>query len=223
MVKYSNRKRLTTRSVIFFVASLLVMVGVAFLLSNIIGNIVAENILDQVAHQIADNTAPMVANQLSAQDFKVPMSGQRLKEFDNFVKGNLISDSVPRVKLWNKDKMVVYSNDLSRIGQVEAGDHEVDEAFEGEIAKEIHVSDKAENARERFLGTLMEIYVPLRLKGSSEIVGVLEVYELYAPHAEAVGRVRQAVFGTNIAGVFVIFGLMMGANYLRTRPRIIQR
>jgi hypothetical protein len=87
---------------------------------------------------------------------------------------------VERVKIWNVDGMVVFSNDREQVGLRPEMEEDLLEAFEGEVASEISDLSEAENVSERALADqLFETYVPVHLPGdgeSKEATAVIEVY-----------------------------------------------
>ena len=67
-----------------------------------------------------------------------------------------------RINPWNRHGQVVYSDDASIIGRSFGASDELDEALDGEIASEVPNLRRAEQARDRHNGELVEVYVPLR-------------------------------------------------------------
>jgi hypothetical protein len=85
------------------------------------------------------------------------------------------SPNLVRMKVWNRNFTVVWSNLAELIGQRFPDNHEVEESFEGKIEFEIE-KPKAENILERQYQELSELYVPIS-NAQGETVGVVEVYQ----------------------------------------------
>lgn len=98
-----------------------------------------------------------------------------IARFDDTVRSRVLSDSVVRVKLWNADGVVVYSDEPKLIGsRFELSEDEL--ALVGVGAPVGQVSDVAspENLFERDEGELMEVYQPLISPDGNRLV-----YESY--------------------------------------------
>lgn len=85
---------------------------------------------------------------------------------------------VVRVKIWNREGTVIWSDEPQLIGRSFPGNRELDVSLAGKVAVEIKELTKPEHEyeQERF-GTLAEIYVPILSKQSGEVLGVVEVYK----------------------------------------------
>ncbi len=124
---------------------------------------------------------------MDAEDLEKPMTGERYDEFHHFVE-NIITgktERVARIKVWSKDGTVIYSDEASGVGETFPIQEHLREALAGGVSFEIEVPDGAENERNQFLGTLMEIYSPIIFDGSDEPQGAFEIYQYYQPTATA--------------------------------------
>src|SRR4051812_16828026 len=121
-----------------------------------------------------------------------------------------------RVKIWNRDGLVVYSDDPALVGTKYEVSSELKESLDGQTTADISALDKAENAAERGYGELMEVYAPLRLLNDGDIVGAFEGYY-------DIDELRQRMNATNIylwtsiAGGFLflylsLFAIVRGAS-----------
>jgi signal transduction histidine kinase len=81
-----------------------------------------------------------------------------------------------RVKIWNNDGLIIYSDDRQLVGMRYEISPELQETLEGLTVAEISELQKDENIEERGFGELLEVYTPLRQGGKSEIVGAFEGY-----------------------------------------------
>src|SRR3990172_8938861 len=85
---------------------------------------------------------------------------------------------VVRVKAWNRDSTVLWSDDSRLIGQQFANNKELRKAFSGNVAVEIKQLGKSEHALDRTeFSILAEVYVPIFSANKREVVGVLEIYK----------------------------------------------
>jgi putative nucleotidyltransferase with HDIG domain len=81
-----------------------------------------------------------------------------------------------RIKIWNRDGMVLYSDEPQLVGQTFPVEDDLIEAFEGETVAQLTNLGGAENEFEQGFGELLEVYTPLQLPGESEIRSVFEGY-----------------------------------------------
>lgn len=89
---------------------------------------------------------------------------------------NIAGSGLVRVKIWNKQGMVVYSDDPKLIGQSFPVTDSLSRAFSGEPVADISDLNKAENVEERGYGKLLEVYTPLQMASESNIASVFEGY-----------------------------------------------
>lgn len=82
--------------------------------------------------------------------------------------------SVFRVKIWDKNSTVLWSDD-TRINGVKFLDDKYNYALNGNLAYEISKPDKPEQATETNHKQVLEIYIPAIYNG--KVIGVVEVYE----------------------------------------------
>lgn len=94
--------------------------------------------------------------------------------FENFF-NNIQSNTMFRIKVWDKNFIVLWSNLKEIIGQKFSDNDEVKEALDGEVAMEIQKT-KSEHFTETPYANFKETYVPIK-NNAGTIVGVIEVYE----------------------------------------------
>ncbi|MFQ5574333.1 MAG: response regulator [Terriglobia bacterium] len=151
----------------------------------------------------------VVSHRLKPADFKKSMKGDRYDGFDKFISRVVDDENVVRVKIWNHEGVVVYSDAQDLVGKKFEMGHDLQEALEGEVEIEIEDLDEAENTAERGAhASLLEIYAPIRLAGSNEIVGAYEVYRTLAPITREIRLVQVATFVSLGAGLAVLYVLL---------------
>ncbi|MGH2680069.1 MAG: ATP-binding protein [Actinomycetota bacterium] len=122
---------------------------------------------------------------LTQDDLEGPVRGPRYGTLDRSIREFAMEDAgVERVKIWSTDGMVVFSDDPEQVGLEPELEHDLLEAFEGEVESEISDLSEPENASERALADqLFETYVPVDVagvRGSEEVDAVIEVYQDYS-------------------------------------------
>jgi signal transduction histidine kinase len=168
------------------------------------------------AELIADG---VIAPLLVPADLEGPIRGRRYQALDHAIHEFAMEDAgVKRVKVWNVEGMVVFSNDPEQVGREPEMEEDLLEAFEGEVASEISDLDEPENASERLLADqLFETYVPVNLSGdteSDEVTAVIEVYQDYSSIQMEIDRLNDTLkisLGIGLVALYVLLlPLMIG-------------
>lgn len=201
---------LTRFNVVSLILTLFVAAGLGWQLETALKH----DILWEVAENSARQAGASLNPNLTAADLRGAMPVERLQELDALIQATLLNAGIVRIKIWNRDGLLVYSDDRGNIGNIFPVAEDLARALNGEIAAEISTLDEAENARERDLATtLYEIYVPLQLTGSREISGAYEVYYDLATLQPRLTRLRWLVW----SGIGVSFLLLYIALFLIVR------
>jgi diguanylate cyclase (GGDEF)-like protein len=137
----------------------------------------------------ARNSAVLVARlgiqpQLTPNGLANGLSTDEVRDLDRVLQSDEADTSITRIKIWNRDHTVVYSDDPSLIGKTFTADDDLLHALHGEVESEITDLSSAENESERRYGKLFEVYVPIRFVGETSPAGSFEIYLPYAPIAQ---------------------------------------
>ncbi|MBI4287607.1 MAG: GAF domain-containing protein [Chloroflexi bacterium] len=196
------------RFLLLSVASLVAAVGAAFLFSYLTALPLRESMLDYATDE-ARNMALHVSRRLASDNLDTPMSGERLESFHHFVQDISSPGFLARVKVWNRQSTVVYSDNFSLIGKSFPDNHHLQEALEGNISREISEPDRATSETESALGAVIEVYVPLPADVSRP-AGVAEIYLFYAPYGAAIDRQQRIIFGASLTGLLALYAAALG-------------
>ena len=113
-----------------------------------------------------------------------------------------------RVKIWSRRGEIVYSDDGEAIGRRFPISDDLGSALQGRRRVELSDGDGVDQRGERGMGKLVEVYVPLRFGGSSEVAGAFEVYAPYAPVAAAIAHDRRVLIALVSGGLVVLWLLL---------------
>lgn len=111
---------------------------------------------------------------VATEDFASNDVEYQRQVFKNFWE-NIQSPEWLRIKVWDTNYTIIWSDLSGLIGQRFADNHEVAESLEGHIEFEVDLVEKGEHVSEREYWELSEIYVPI-LDAQGAVVGVVEVY-----------------------------------------------
>src|SRR5688500_6542177 len=96
----------------FCVASLIV----AALAWGLERNLKAE-ILQEVAEDTAEQASNILDKNLTAADLNDSLPPERYDEVDALLQHTLLSSNIVRIKIWNRNGLLIYSDDQSLAGQ----------------------------------------------------------------------------------------------------------
>ncbi len=181
--------------------TLVIAVGFSWLLSRRM----IEDALDGAVRDSADTVTMVITPQVTPEDFAAP-TPSTIAAWQRRVGGLVGRMTIARIKVWNARSQVVYSDDSAIIGKQFSleDEDELREALKGHVAREVSGLQKAENVNERNYGRLIEVYVPVVLPGSSQVVGAYEVYQRAAPLGAQIAAIKKLTWGGSAAG----FGLL---------------
>jgi diguanylate cyclase (GGDEF)-like protein len=161
------------------------------------------------AAQAADLVARLgIQPHLRSEDLRNGLSRARVAQLDRLLNGGRLGERVARLKIWNRDSRVVYSDDRRLIGRVYPASEDLKEALEGEVAAEVSGLEEPEDSTERGRGPLLEVYVPLRFPSSATPEGAFEVYIPYAPVAQAISRDTTRLSLILVAGLALLWAAL---------------
>jgi HD-GYP domain-containing protein (c-di-GMP phosphodiesterase class II) len=207
----------------FTLASFLITLAIAMGLASRLESALERDALSAVAQNTADQATHILNKNLTAADLETALRGKRYDEIDALIHNTLLSADIVRVKIWNRDGLLVYSDDKNIIGKAFPIEVDLQEAFSGEIATDISNLQAEENIGERGLyKELFEIYVPLQPIDSDTILGAYEVYYDLSKLQPRLMRIRYTVW----SGVGIAFLILYGTLFLIIRnasQELIQR
>lgn len=167
-------------------------------------------ILEEASSQAVDTVSRHISNQLVPDDFQQPMLGERYDAFNDYMQRYIVSDRIARIKLWGPQGQVIFSTDRSQVGRIFPIKEPLARALGGGIGRDISIPQAAENERERILGTLIEVYAPVYRQGSTEVVGVFETYQYFAPFAHSINQANRSLYTSmTIGGIALYLALFL--------------
>ena len=159
----------------FSIISLVLMVVIGIMLGWSLTNYFQQAAINQQRDAIRDLVPPIVGDHITDD---VLMNGAHDDSYKRIelALSSLGGAGLVRVKIWNRDGRVVYSDDPKLIGQKFPMTDDLQESLTGLTVADLSLLNKAENIDERGFGELLEVYTPVRQGGKPEIVGAFEGY-----------------------------------------------
>jgi diguanylate cyclase (GGDEF)-like protein len=142
---------------------------------------------------------------LRPSDFLRPAAGARRSELDALFRSDVLVGGALRVKLYDRDGTVVYSNEHELIGSKPAED-DAREALAGKRILDVtnlnHEGGRGTDAK------VLETYVPVKLTGESP-AGVFELYQDYRPVAAATRAAFLPIAGGLGAALLALYAALI--------------
>jgi diguanylate cyclase (GGDEF)-like protein len=173
------------------------------------GQIVSRTLAD--ATQSASLVARLgVQPRISPSELKRGLSANGIRALDEQLHARSVTHDLARIKIWNDDGLIVYSDDHKLIGQRPGESDELENALNGRpnAAAVVMPSPNSETASEVGLGKLVEVYVPLRFTPSGPPAGVFEIYLSYGPIAAAIGSDERMIAVLVALGLALLWGVL---------------
>src|SRR5208282_1920598 len=148
--------------------------------------------------------------ELTPREVSEGLDATKIGDLDRQLRTAAVKHDLARIKIWNARHMVIYSDDHSLIGRTLEPSDDLEDALDGHPREAVIVNPRlhSETAGEVGLGTLIEVYVPLRFSSRGLPAGVFEMYLSYRPVAGAIARDRREI-AFLIAGGLLLLWLVL--------------
>ena len=231
-----RRLRGTSLLTRFGVISLLLTIAVGGLLASVLSDAIAERARQQAEWTAIVTVRLGVQPQLTPQDLAGGFDPERLASVERAVtaaadnlqaEGRHLDDLDPvELKIFNRDRTVVYSNEHEQIGSTSTSG-ELGDVLAGEVVSGFSTSADDSATSENGERVMLEVYVPVQYEGSPSPDGAMELYLPYAPVAAAVAadvRTMTIALGSSLAVFYiVVFRLIASASKkLRRQTEALQ-
>ncbi|MBI4679671.1 MAG: hypothetical protein HY753_00270, partial [Nitrospirae bacterium] len=119
--------------------SILSILSLSFI-SIVMGRVITHTLEQYRLYNAKQITANIVSDEVKKGFQAAELSTPKIADYDVFsekVKHLTLGPDVERIKIWNKDKVVVWSDDKQLVGQKFLDNEELNESLSGEITSEI--------------------------------------------------------------------------------------
>ena len=143
----------------------------------------------------------------------LPLPASRSAQLDQALLDSLSKNNIVRLKIWNTEHFVVWSDNKLLRQRWFPGDTELNESFKGPVSAEVtdlRASDELDTTDTQ---RLLAVYVPLRVGAdghftgdtNAKIVGAFEIYLPYQPIAQAINHDTRRLFLTLAIGLALLY------------------
>ena len=206
MLRFRGRLGLVTT---FAVLSSVSLAGLGVALVIAITSHIQQDAL-RSARDVASVTAIFgIQPQISRRALVMGLDNAELERVDRALRSERLADRVVRVKVWNRQGKVVYSDDRRIVGRLFQRSPQLEQALAGNIASEVSTLTRSENADDRGFGKLLEVYVPLSTPDGGAPAGAFEMYVPYAPIAAQVATDTRELVLMLAGGLLLLWAVLM--------------
>ena len=200
-----------TPVVTFSFVSLLITMIIAGVLAVYIQQELEQLALRQAAEGAAEQVDLFLNPNLESADLEGPLNPARYQEIAALMEKILNDQHIVRVKIWNRDGVLIYSDEKELVGRYFLIDDDLQRALNGETTMAVSSLDKEENILEkgRFGSQLLEIYVPLRIHDAPQILGSYEIYHDLAIVGPRIAATRRFVWVSIAVGFSLLYGVLV--------------
>src|SRR4051794_167588 len=158
----------TTLARRFLLASLLILVFGGLLVGWWVGNQLERGIIARSSSITGLYVESFIEPHLESLGTGAWLTTTDVASLDTLLNDTSFGEKIVALKIWRQDGVVVYSPDRSLIGQQFPVDEDLEQAFAGTVVSDISNLDNVENVNERARGfdRLLEMYIPVRERGS---------------------------------------------------------
>jgi putative nucleotidyltransferase with HDIG domain len=158
-------------------------IGIAFALT--LGALVAQEATEAAFRESVATTAQaaemLLTPYLVKGDLTEPLWSERINDLSRMIEPHIDHRGIVHVRLWNRKRVVVFSNNRSLIGRSEAASGNVASALAGRLVATIDQRPADGPSSATSSAGVLKVYVPIRLLGENYPQGVYEVHRLAEP------------------------------------------
>ena len=161
----------------FLLANLAILLVAGLTVGIWVGNQLERSILDRTASVTALYVASIIEPSVASLADGGELTAEELRTLDAHLASPAFADRVRSMRLWSEDGEVVYSPNEELIGRIFPVDEHLAAAWRGQVVSSMDDLSGEENAWERARWSrLLELYVPVRERGTERIIAVAEFY-----------------------------------------------
>lgn len=196
----------------FSLICLVVLVLLGIMLNLAINHLLEENLIRHAEEMTTAVVTQEVLRELQAEELLEPKLGKSYLPFSARIKQLSLGPNLVRLKIWNRDRVVIWADLPEMVGRRYADNHGVaDVLATGEKVVELtwkgHEREESEHELEdeNSKKKLLELYVPITFPGSNQIDVVFEVYRNLDPLYVEFDRQQRIVWCIVISSFTFLF------------------
>ena len=205
--KFFGRLNLSQR---FMLASLVILLGAMIGLGEWVGKQIELGVVHRTAATTALFVDSFIAPNLQELATDNTIHDEHIRTLDRLQETQM-GQEIVAFKVWDDEGRLLYSTEPSTIGQVFPIEESLARSWRGEVVSQISSLQKEENSLERAKQSqLLEIYSPVRLGGTNQIIAVAEFYQKVDALNREVAAAQQRSWLVVGTATLVIYLLLAG-------------
>jgi signal transduction histidine kinase len=175
----------------FLLANLLILLVAGLTVGVWVGDQLERSIVDRTASVTGLYVESIIEPSVASLADGGELTPAEIAVLDSHLANPPLADRVRSLRIWSEDGQVVYSPNDELIGQAFPVEGNLSRAWQGEVMASMDDLSGDENAWERARwARLLEMYIPVRERGSDRIIAVAEFYLPPAEIDQQVGEAR---------------------------------
>jgi putative nucleotidyltransferase with HDIG domain len=179
------------------------MIGIAVALGYLLQQQLIESALQQEATRAADQVQHVIAPNLDAADFN-GLSPAKIALLDEKVRNLIATELTLQVNIWNKQGILIYSDEKTLIGKQFPITRELQRALNGEFVVGILMPSQEGNTRSQTPQPI-GIFMPIRPRAGGAILGAYEIYHDLQAVMPQISETQRLVFGVLALGFVAMY------------------
>jgi len=193
----------------FLLANLAILLVAGLAVGIWIGNELERSIVDRTASVTALYVESIIEPSVASLAEGGELTPEEIETLDGHLASSALSERVRSLRLWSRDGEVIYSPYAKLIGKRFPVEGHLAEAWAGEVVTEMDDLSGEENEWERqYWDRLLEMYIPVRERGTENIIAVAEFYLPPKGIDEQVAQARLTAWGL-VTLAIVLAGLLL--------------
>jgi PAS domain S-box-containing protein len=201
----------------------LLCLAAILVVGSLLGSVITRYLEQDMLMIARRTTANFVHDEVKRENFFATLDSMgSLADYiavSNKVKHFYLGPDIVRIKIWDKDRTVRWSDDINLVGRRFLDNEQLEEALRGEVVSEI-VSASEQKAKYRGRGapeTLMELYIPIRRSSDGEIEYVFEMYQSLDPLYTAIERQQRTIWTMTVVGFALLYLILFAIFWQASR------
>jgi signal transduction histidine kinase len=205
------RRPVATLAGRFLLANLVILLVGGVLIGLWVGSHLERSIIDRTASITALYVDSLIEPKVESLATGAWLNAGDIAELDTLLGDTPLAARIVALKIWSPAGTIVYSPDRTLIGHTFPVEGGLAGAVSGQVVADMSDLQDAENAAERArYDHLLEMYVPVRQRGSERIIAVAEFYQLPEELDREVAGARLSTWIIVGAAVLMSYLLLYG-------------
>ncbi len=169
----------------------------------------AEQDAVRYARNLLENGRFQLSSSKQESNGHSPAGVSNVSLIDELFRRTLPTLPVSKVKLYSRNRQIIYSTDEAIVDKFDTGNEMLEQALRGRIVSEFQSKADARDLRDehKFSIDVVETYVPVR-NSSGEIVGAFEIYLKMSMYHERLNRLLVGSLGVLAVVLVAVFTLL---------------